>query len=185
MTIEPRVQYTTTPDGVSIAWGEAGQGPDLLFCNAPPFTHVQEQFAINEAFYGTLARYFRVILFDARGTGMSERDVVDVSRDTVLIDAKAVIEAAKLDRFVVVADVSMLALWTAIQLAPTFPERVTHLAFDSPFQNMRELADTPYGRTGLALAEADWGLSTFRLLCASSWGGTRRPATGSTSSRRP
>jgi pimeloyl-ACP methyl ester carboxylesterase len=97
----PPVQYATTRDGVSIAWAEAGQGTPLLYCGPTPFTHVQEMFAVQEAFYGALARSFRVITFDARGTGLSQRDVADVSEETLLLDAEAVIDAAKLDRYVV------------------------------------------------------------------------------------
>ena len=154
--VTPTVKYTTTPDGVNIAWGEAGQGPDLVFCAAAPFTHVQEIFAINEAFWGRLAGSFRVILFDGRGVGLSDRDVADVSIATLMTDTKSVIDAARADRFVVVSDVSLLMLCVSLQLAIELPERITHIALDSPWQNMRELADTPYGRTGLALAEADW-----------------------------
>ncbi len=160
----PAAQYTTTADGVSIAWAEAGQGPALLYCGPTPFTHVQELFAVFAAYYGALARSFRLITFDARGTGMSERDVAEVSTATLLMDAEAVIDAAKLDRFVVYADLALLALSTALQLAAALPERVTHLVLESPWQNMRELADTPYGRTGLALAEADWAVYTQTLV---------------------
>jgi len=154
----PAVQYAMTSDGVSIAWAEAGQGPALLYCPATPFTHVQEMFTIFEDFFGVLANSFHQITFDARGTGMSERDVTDVSNATLLIDAQAVIDAAKLDRFVVFGDMGLLSSSTALQLATALPERVTHLVLESPFQNMRELADTPFGRTSVALAEADWGV---------------------------
>ena len=152
----PAVRYATTSDGISIAWAEFGQGPPLLFCAPTPFTHVQELFAVFEPYYAALARSFRVITFDARGTGMSQRDVEDVATPTLLIDAEAVVDAAKLDRYVVVADIGLLPLSTALQLATVRSGQVTHLALLSPFQNMRELADTPYGRLGLALAEADW-----------------------------
>ena len=162
--VAPTVKYTTTPDGVNIAWGEAGNGPDLVFCAAPPFTHVQEQFAINEAFYGRLARSFRVILFDARGVGLSDRDVTDVSVATLMTDTKSVIDAARADQFVVVSDLSLLALSVSLQLAIDLPERIALIALDSPWQNMRELADTPYGRTGLALAEADWPVYVETLM---------------------
>jgi class 3 adenylate cyclase/pimeloyl-ACP methyl ester carboxylesterase len=161
--MELRIQYTTTTDGVSIAWSEAGEGPAVLHCQATPFSHVQESFAINAA-YADLARSCRFIMFDARGTGMSERNVLDVSTDTLLIDARAVVDAANFDHFVVIADMNLLALWTALHLATELPGRVTHLILESPIQNMAELADTPYGRTAGALAEADWAVYTKTLM---------------------
>jgi class 3 adenylate cyclase len=160
----PPVQYTITTDGVSIAWAEAGQGPALLYCPPTPFSHVLEFVAVFEAYCAALARSFRLIIFDARGTGMSERDVADVSTATLLMDAEAVVDAAKLDRFAVFADTGHLALSMALQLAAALPERVTHLVLESPYQNMGELADTPYGRTGLALAEADWAVYTQTVI---------------------
>ncbi|MDP9237485.1 MAG: hypothetical protein M3P30_08840 [Chloroflexota bacterium] len=159
----PAAQYTTTSDGVSIAWAEAGQGPALLYFGPTPLTHVQKYLVSFEAYYDALTRCFRVVTFDARGTGMSQRDVADVSTATLLMDAEAVIEAAKLDRFVVYAD-TLLALSTALHLATAFSDRVTHLALEAPYQNTRELANTPHGRVGLALAEADWAVYVETLL---------------------
>jgi class 3 adenylate cyclase len=154
--MEPQVRYCTTEDGVSIAWGEAGDGPALLSFGPTPFTHVQEHFALWETYFGTLARSFRLITFDARGTGMSQRDVEDVSSETMMLDALAVIDAAKLDKFVVEAEAFLVAFSTALRLAITLGERVTHVVLESPFQNARELADTSFGRVSLTLAEADW-----------------------------
>jgi len=154
--MEPQIQYAKTSDGVSIAWGEAGDGPALLSFGPTPFTHVQEHFSLWESYFGTLARSFRLITFDARGTGMSERAVDDVSLDTMLLDAQAVIAAAALDTFAVEAEALLLPFSTALLLATTLPERVTHVVLESPFLNARELADTPYGRVSAALAEADW-----------------------------
>ena len=111
---------------------------------------------------------FRMVYFDARGVGMSARDVAGVSAETLLLDAEAVINAAKLDRFVVLADPgSILALSTCLRLAIAYPERVTHVILESPFQNARELADTSMGKAGLALAELDWSAflqTLFRVL---------------------
>src|SRR3990172_1489009 len=154
--VSPEIRYTTTSDGVSIAWGEAGHGPALLSFGPTPFTHVQEHFTLWETYFGTLARSFRLITFDARGTGMSQRDVEDVSAETMMLDALAVIDAAKLDQFAVEAEAYLLAFSTALRIATTFGERITHVVLESPYLNASELADTPYGRVSLALAEADW-----------------------------
>ncbi len=154
--MEPQIRYCTTSDGVSIAWAEMGQGPPLLLCGPTPLTHVQELPAIYEHFFGQLARSCRLIWFDTRGTGMSERDVTDVSAATLLMDAEAVINAAQVDQFAVWCWGNLLALSTALHLATEHPNRVTHLVLRSPFQSMRDAADTPYAKTGMALAEADW-----------------------------
>ena len=173
--MEPSIQYTTTSDGVSIAWAEAGRGPALLTCGGTPFTHAQEIFTVWGAAMEALTRSFRLVIFDARGTGMSDRDVEGVSAETVLMDAEAVVDAAKLDRFIVSADPgSILALSTCLRLAIEYPERVTHVVLESPYQNMREIADTSMGKAGLALAELDWAAylqTLFRVLA----GGTPRP----------
>ena len=164
----PAVRYTTTSDGVNIAWAEAGRGPAMLFCAQTPFSHVQEQFTVFGDAWEAFARSFRFITFDARGTGMSQREVPRVSSDTLAMDAEAVLDAANLDRVVVNADgSSILATATCVRLAITHPERVSHVILESPCENTRQLADTSFGRTNLALAELDWAVyvqTLFRVL---------------------
>ena len=164
----PPVQYATTSDGVSIAWAEAGDGPALLSVPEAPLSHAQEGYAVWGTTMDAFAQSFRLINFDARGTGMSDRDVAAVSGETMLLDADAVMRAAGLDRFIAMgAAGNLLAISTCIRLATAFPERVTHVVLDSPYQNTRELADTPFGRTNRALAELDWAVYTqtlFRVL---------------------
>ena len=163
----PPVQYATTSDGVSIAWAEAGQGPALLLCSVP-FSHVREMYAAYRAVFEAFTQSFRLVTFDARGTGLSERDVVGVSAETLLLDARAVIDAAKLDRFIAYAGGagggSILTVSTCLRLAMAVPERVTHVVLECPYQNMRELADTPIARTTAALAELDWAVYVQTLM---------------------
>jgi len=154
--MEPQIRYCTTSDGVSIAWAEMGAGPPLLYCGGEPFTHVQEWSAMMEPLYGPLARSSRLIWFDARGTGMSERDVTEVSAATLLMDAEAVINAAQIDQFAMLCWGNLLPLLTALQLATEGPARVTRLVLHSPYPSMKDVADTPYAKVGMALAETDW-----------------------------
>ena len=88
---------------------------------------------------------------------MSDREVTDVSSETLLADALAVLDAAQIDSCTVfVAVGNLLPFATAVQLATEHPERVSHLVLVHPYQSMRDVADTPYAKVGLALAEADW-----------------------------
>jgi class 3 adenylate cyclase len=152
----PAAQYTTTSDGVSIAWSESGQGPTLLYIGPFPFTHLQEHYAAFGAWFEAMERSFRVINFDARGIGMSERDVTEVSVATLLKDAEAVLGAAKADHVIVFSDMGIVPASIAVQVAVAHSKRVTHVVLESPFESQRDVADTPYARVGPALAEADW-----------------------------
>src|SRR5207253_11281612 len=96
---------------------------------------------------------------------MSQHEVDEVSTQTLIDDARAVIDAAGLDHFISYGDAgNMLGVSTALRLAIEMPERVTHVALESPSMNMSELADTPFGRTFAALAQLDWNVSV-RTLC--------------------
>lgn len=125
-----------------------------------------------------------MILFDVRGTGMSERNVDYVSAETLLADVEAVISAAQLDQFVIYSDFDLLAQHPALQLATAVPSRVTHLILESPFQNMSELAETPYGRVAAALLESDWACLSKRCFACCLVSMPRQPPS-STGMRRP
>jgi len=72
-----------------------------------------------------LAERFRVVTFDARGSGRSDRPDIGYDHDTLAADALAVMNAAGVDRAALVG-------WSggvnhAIMLAAAHPDRVTHL----------------------------------------------------------
>ena len=121
---------------------------------------------------------FRVIMFDARGTGMSQRDVQEPNLDTLVLDAGAVIAAANLDRFAVYVDLGPVACWTGVMLGIGYGARVTHLVFEAPFVNGSDLADTRVGRAWealLPLADADWEMYVRSLLQVVSGWDTSEP----------
>lgn len=71
--MEPRVQYTRTKDGISIAYWSLGEAKGLVFMPAMPMSHIEYEWQILEwrAFYERLAERRRLIRYDGRGTGMS------------------------------------------------------------------------------------------------------------------
>src|SRR5512143_2623755 len=73
--VPPVTRYVTTRDGRSIAYSVVGDGPvDLLYVpqaiNA--MEHIWDHPTV-AAFFARLAGFSRLILFDRRGSGMSER----------------------------------------------------------------------------------------------------------------
>ena len=71
--MEPRIQYATTNDGVSIAYAEAGKGKPLIAITAPGFSHTELSWQGWANVFPPLASSFRTAWYDARGTGLSDR----------------------------------------------------------------------------------------------------------------
>ena len=76
--------------------------------------------------YRELLRDHSLIRYDARGNGLSDRDVEDVSFETFVSDLEAVVDASGLERFALLGILRGCAL--SITYAVRHPERVTHLA---------------------------------------------------------
>ena len=70
--MEPRIQYAKTSDGVNIAYASMGEGPPLIRMPQIGVTHVQREPEIFPDMYERLPRTFRFIIYDARGTSLSE-----------------------------------------------------------------------------------------------------------------
>jgi class 3 adenylate cyclase len=127
--MDPQVQYCETDDGVSIAYWAAGEGHPLLFMPPVPFSQLQLEWQIPEwrAFYERLVERYRVIRYDPRGYGLSDREVQAETFDAHLSDLEAVVEHLGLDRFAIFAIAHSGSV--AACYAATFPTRVSHLVF--------------------------------------------------------
>lgn len=78
--MEREVRYCTTEDGVRFAYGAEGQGPPLVICHgAIESISLDPLFGTPQHFFRRLQRGRRLIRFDMRGTGLSQRDVADLS----------------------------------------------------------------------------------------------------------
>lgn len=124
--MKPTIHYCTTADGVRLAYAISGDGPVLVKA-ANWFTHLERDWDGNV--WGPTLRefsdHFRLIRYDARGTGMSQRRIEDLSFDHLVGDLETVVEANKLQRFALLG-VSQGA-GVAIEYALRHPDRVTHL----------------------------------------------------------
>ena len=86
--MEPRIQYAQTADGVSIAFWTLGEGVPLVDMWASPFSHIQLEWSFPELrrFYERLAEKRKLVRYDPRGTGLSERNVTDYGLDAHMMD---------------------------------------------------------------------------------------------------
>ncbi len=156
--MEPQVQYAKTSDGVDIAFASMGEGPPLVAMPLPGFSHVQRSWGIFSDLFSPLTRSFRLIWYDSRGTGLSDRDAIDFSMDAMMRDLEAVIERAGLQSFSVLAIQD--AVRTAVTYAATFPDHVSHLVLVNGWTNWADVADSPVHEAHDALIDKDWTLFT-------------------------
>ena len=157
--MEPRIQYAKTADGVSIAFWTLGEGTPLVVM--PPSvlaSHVQLEWQWPEwrRWYEGLAEGRKVVRYDGRGGGLSDRDVADFSLEARVLDLEAVVDRLGLDRSVLVAAGTVGP--TAIAYAVRHPQRVSHLLLWCTYARLRDMAAAVRAIDGLA--DTDWFVYT-------------------------
>ncbi len=90
--MEPRIRYANTSDGVSIAYTVWGQGGVTVEMQPLLVTHLEMEWQIpglREA-QERASRIHTLVRHDARGSGLSDRDVTDFSVEALVRDLEAV-----------------------------------------------------------------------------------------------
>jgi pimeloyl-ACP methyl ester carboxylesterase/class 3 adenylate cyclase len=143
----PETQYAKAPDGASIAYQVIGDGPvDLVYASGiwsnvevmwgdPSWAHFLER----------LAKFSRLILFDMRGVGLSDRGpeppVLELQRD----DVGAVMNGAGSADAIVFGGARAATM--AMLFAATHPDRTRALVLYAPVAKTVSTHDFPYGKT--------------------------------------
>ena len=125
--MQQRIRYITTGDGTRLAWAAAGRGPPLVRA-ATWLTHLQYDLEspVWAHWIRFLAGHFTCVRYDERGCGLSDWRALDLSPSCWLGDLEAVVEAAAVERPMVLLGISQGAS-VAIRYAVAHPERVSHL----------------------------------------------------------
>jgi class 3 adenylate cyclase/pimeloyl-ACP methyl ester carboxylesterase len=123
---EQEIHFCTTRDGVQLAYSRMGDGLPLVK-TGNWMTHLEFDLEspIWRHLYRELSREHALIRYDARGNGLSDREVEDVSFETFVSDLESVVDAADLERFALLGISQGCAV--AVAYAVRHPERVTHL----------------------------------------------------------
>jgi class 3 adenylate cyclase/pimeloyl-ACP methyl ester carboxylesterase len=142
----PEIRYTQSGD-VSIAYAISGEGPiEIVFVHGYMSNlEVEWEDPGHVAFFTALASAARVMRFDRRGSGLSDR-VRDVpTLETRMDDARAVMDAAGSPRAVLVATFEAASM--AMLFAATYPERVAGLVLFYPLAKGVWAPDYPFAPT--------------------------------------
>jgi pimeloyl-ACP methyl ester carboxylesterase/DNA-binding winged helix-turn-helix (wHTH) protein len=120
------IHFATAPDGVRIAYALSGSGPPLV--RAPHWmTHLDWDWrsSVLGPRIQAWSRKFRLLRYDARGLGLSDRNTIAESLDQWVDDLETVVDAAGLDRFALIGPSG--GGMVAIRYAARHPRRVSHL----------------------------------------------------------
>jgi class 3 adenylate cyclase len=161
----PQTRYATAPDGVSIAYQVVGDGPRDLVWVPGWVSHVEAAWEepTLARFFERLASFTRLVLFDKRGTGMSDRVPVHElpTLEQRMADVLTVCEAVGAERPALLGVSEGAPL--CILFAATYPARTAAMILVGGFARETATADYPWGRTqdehDAANAEirANWG----------------------------
>lgn len=155
------VRYCTTKDGVRIAYCVEGEGPPLFFCHyvySFSLSHLVPSYddAIQRIGLGR-----RLIRYDMRGTGLSQREVDDLSPSAAIRDIEAVVEALQLERFVMLG--AAIGGARSVEYAARHPDKVSALVLYESFPRLLDVLPRELFQMFAMLARANWRVATRSL----------------------
>jgi class 3 adenylate cyclase len=138
------IRYAHNGD-VSIAYTVGGDGPvDVLFIGGfVSHLEIGAELPLAQRFWERMASFARIISFDKRGMGLSDREAGAYTLENVVDDALAVLDAVRAER-VVVFGVSEGGS-AATMLAATHPDRVSAMVQYATYARVSEAPDYPEG----------------------------------------
>src|SRR4051812_5948220 len=150
------IHFCTASDGARIAYAQVGEGPPMVKAanwlnhleydwQSPIWSHLLREFAEEHL----------LIRYDARGNGLSDWEVDEISLEAFVRDLESVIEATGVGRFALLGISQGCAV--SIAYAVRHPERVSHLVLYGGFARGKRRRGTQKD-----VAEADALLTLMR-----------------------
>src|SRR2546421_1853356 len=149
----PPTEYARSGD-TSIAYQVVGDGPIDLVAVLGFATHLELQWEMPPfaRFFDRISSFSRLIIFDKRGTGLSDPVTEVPTLEQRIDDVRAVMDAAGSERAVLFG-VSEGGPMSAL-LAATHPDRVTALVLHGAIGRTTEAPDYPWASPAEALRES-------------------------------
>jgi DNA-binding winged helix-turn-helix (wHTH) protein/pimeloyl-ACP methyl ester carboxylesterase len=164
---DQKIAFCKTRDGINLAVASVGDGMPLV--STPTWaTHLEYdwQSPARARLWRRLADRFRLIRYDARGFGLSDRDVPEISFATFGRDLEAVIASLDVRRYALLAISQGVA--TAVAHAVRNPDRVSKMVLHGGFargRNKRNSAkDAEMAKAWIAVMRQGWGDDDSALL---------------------
>ena len=145
--MQRETRYARSGD-VAIAYRVFGDGPFDVVYHPGVISHVElmtEMRTYQGRIVDALSRFSRVIVFDQRGVGMSDRMNGTPGLETRMDDVRAVMDAAGSSRAAILS--ASIGVPTTLLFAATYPERTSALVLARGFARNLWAPDYPWGWT--------------------------------------
>lgn len=151
--MQQEIRFCVAPDGVRLAWAKHGSGPPIVKAGNW-LTHVEFDWEspVWRHWLEGLGEGHTFVRYDERGCGLSDREPEELSLECWVADLETVIDAAGVDRFVLLG-ISQGAA-TAIAYTVRHPERVERLVLYGGYARGRLRRDEAERRRHEALVTA-------------------------------
>ena len=162
--MEQQIRFCTSADGTRIAYSVYGEDRGIPVVSVNGWTGSLEldwKLPHRRHLCESLAHGQRLVSFDRRGTGASQREVDDLSLEAHLADLAAIVDHLGLERF-------DLAGWVdgstvSVAYAAQHPERVSRLVLYAPYARGEDWAKREDVRSVVELIRANWPLAQRTL----------------------
>jgi pimeloyl-ACP methyl ester carboxylesterase/DNA-binding winged helix-turn-helix (wHTH) protein len=170
--LRQEVRFCTASDGTQIAYASVGRGLPLVK-TANWLNHLEYDWVspVWSPLFQALAGEHQLVRYDARGNGLSDWDVPNLSFDAFVRDLETVADAVGLKRFALLGISQGAAI--SIAYAVRHPERVSHLVLYGSFARGRKRRGSPTESANsdaiITLIRQGWGQENpaFRQLFTS------------------
>jgi pimeloyl-ACP methyl ester carboxylesterase len=177
----PDVEYARS-GGVAIAYQVVGDGPQDVVWVRGDINDMLSSWERPEFVerMSKLTRFSRVLLFEKRGTGLSDHVRDLTSLEVRMDDVRAVMDAAGSGHAILLSYVEGARL--ALVFAATYPERVDALVLVDPYVRLMRSSEHPWGETSESVralvteVSRRWGDRSFSTRCSRSPTPTSCPA---------
>jgi DNA-binding winged helix-turn-helix (wHTH) protein/pimeloyl-ACP methyl ester carboxylesterase len=153
------VSFIKARDGTNLATTAIGSGPVLVRA-AHWYNHIEAEWEnpLTAPLLHELAGRFKLVLYDGRGAGLSDRDVKDMSFTNYVSDLADVVDALELERFALLGMSGGAA--SAIAFVCSHPKRVTRLALHAGYSE---------GRNERSSSQTEAEAQAFLTMIRSAW----------------
>ena len=160
----PQTRYVQTEDGVHIAYQVLGEGELDIVAVPGLLSHLDLWWEdpVTARFFRQLASLGRLIMFDKRDTGLSDRAPGDASLEQRMDDVRAVMRACGCDKAALFGYSEGGPM--SILFAATYPERVASLILGGSAARWLPAPDYPCGH------DTEEMVSAIEAIAANRWG---------------